>query len=481
MIVSEHKAIELSEAAFSEMFSENELSGKKILVGLSGGADSVSLVLCLCALSGKYGFSVLCAHVNHMIRGSEADRDEEFAKALCERLGIEFYSTRIDVPYLSRERKKGLEEAARDVRYEYFESFIRDSKADFIATAHTASDNAETVIMNMTRGCGLSGLCGIPMRRGNIIRPLLYASRSDIEDYLSVCGESYVTDSTNLEDDCSRNIIRHRIIPELCAVNPAFTEAVSNMTRLAKRENSFLESLAEKSFTDDIYELAALDGVLRARIISGMYREKCGAALEMKHTDLLCREVEKAAKEKNGERRIFNLPGGISAVFECGKLLLVKAEELQSEDDLGYEIYPDFGINELCGGSMLAVMCKESENKGKFCRKLEYNKNIYSLFMEAKLFSDIIKGKILLRSGKPGDKIRISNMSKSVKKLFSAKKIPVGERKLLPRICDSESGEILALPYTGLCDRALEAAENSDIIIRLYRLSTRSDFETYEE
>lgn len=481
MVISEHKVVKCAQAALSEMFRKEELCEKKILVGLSGGADSVSLALCLCALSGKYGFSVLCAHINHMIRGAEADRDEEFARELCKRLGIEFYSTRINVPLLSKEQKKGLEEAARDVRYEYLEGFIKSGKADFIATAHTASDNAETVIMNMTRGCGLSGLCGIPMRRGSIIRPLIYASRRDIEDYLSELGESYVTDSTNLEDDCSRNVIRHRIIPELSVLNPAFTEAVSNMTHLAKRENDFLERLANESYTDNICALAKLDTVLRARIIAGMYKDKCGNFPEMKHIDMLCTQIQKVTKENNGERRIFNLPNGISAVFECGKLLMVNEAEIEKEEFCEYEIYPDFGINELRGGRMLAVMCKESEDKGKFCRKLEYNKNIYSLFMEAKLFSDIIKGKILLRSGKAGDKIRICNMSKSVKKLFSAKKIPVNERNSLPRICDSKTGEILALPYTGLCDAALENAGKSDIIIKLYKLTTRSDFETDEK
>lgn len=480
MVISEQKAFKCADSALSELFSGNGLCGKRILAGLSGGADSVSLVLCLCALSEKYGFSLLCAHVNHMIRGAEADRDEEFAKKLCEKLGIEFYSTHIDVPALSVKLKKGLEEVARDARYDYFESFIKDGRADYIATAHTASDNAETVLMNITRGCGLSGLCGIPMRRGSIIRPLLRASRRDIEDYLAACGESYVTDSTNLEKTCSRNIIRHSVIPQLSGINPALSENISAMSTLAKRENDFLERLAAESFTDDLRALAELDYVLRARIVAGMYRDICGNFPEMKHTDMLCAQIEKVARENNGERHIFNLPGSINAVFECGRLYMEYAEK-QNDEFCEYEIYPENGINKLCGGRMLAVMCNGCEDKGKFCRKFEYNKNIYNLFMEARLFSDIIKGKILIRSGRAGDRIRICNMSKSVKKLFSAKKIPVAERNYLPRICDSETDEILALPYTGLCDRALSFAENADITIKLYKLSTRSDSETDEK
>ncbi len=462
-----------AEEALLQIFREECLSGKRILVALSGGADSVSLLLVLCALSEKYGFSVLGCHVNHMIRGKEADRDESFAKGLCEKLGVPFYSLKKDVPALSRERKTGLEETARDVRYEYFASFIDGGKADFVATAHTASDNAETVLLNLTRGCGISGLCGIPLIRGNIIRPLLYVTREEIEDFLAEKEQDFVTDSTNLCDDCSRNIIRHKVVPHLYGINPSFARSVTNMTKLAKRENDFLERLASEHYTDKISELSALDSVIVSRIISRMYKDKCGAGLEMHHTDMLCEKIKEYAESGSGEKLIFNLPSRISAEFSDGKIRMTETKNRKEEEPCSYDIPIDFGINELLCGKMIAVMEKISDGNVKTFRKLEYNKNIYSLFMEARLFSDIIKGKIHIRSGIEGEKFRLSGMSKSVRKIYGAKKVRQPERTELPRVCDSGTGEILFLPYVGLCDSQYEFYENADIHISLYKLNTK--------
>ncbi len=462
-----HNVIISAEKNLCGIIPKERLNGCRILVGLSGGADSVTLAKVLCTLSEKYGFSVCACHVNHMIRGAEADRDEMFVRELCKKLGIELLCKSFDVPKIATKTKKSLEEAARDVRYSYFDEICKSEKADYIATAHTASDNAETVLFNLTRGCGLSGLCGIPIKRGIIIRPLLNVTREEIEDYLGSVGQSYVTDSTNLEDDCSRNIIRHNVIPHLRGINPAFHRQISALCEIASRENNYLDKIAWQSRTDDIMCLARLDDVILSRVIGLMYKEKTGNLPGMTHIDILCSEIKKAAMKNSGEQKSFDLPGNIRAKFECGKLKMYSQNETDTQYS-EYSIVPKEGVNLICGDKIIAVYREKCENNEKFCDKLEYNKNIYSLFMETKLFSDIIKGKICLRSGQPGDKIRISGMSKDIKKMFSAKKIPTSQRKYLPRITDSETGEILALPYVGVCDSQHDYYDKADISIGLY-------------
>jgi len=461
-----HYVIDEAEKMLLAIFPEGSLKNARLLTGLSGGADSVCLLTVLYALSEKHGFSVAACHINHMIRGAEADRDEAFARELCKKLGIPFYSESFDVPRIAQDTKKGLEEAARDVRYGYFRRLCDSGVADYVATAHTASDNAETILLNITRGCGLSGLCGIPVKRDNIIRPLIAVAREDIENFLESIGQDYVTDSTNLEDDCSRNIIRHRVIPELRGINSAFIRQLSKLSELADRENDYLDGIAMMKRTDCIHELAKLDHVLLSRIIGAMYREKTGNLPGMAHIDMLCAQIKKSAETNNGEKRCFRLPGGITAIFECGRLRFSFSDEHEEYEEYSFE--PISGINTFCGGKMIAVYHENCKQNEKFCDKLEYNKNIYSLFMETKLFSDIIRGKICLRSGKPGDRIKISGMSKDIRKMYSAKKIPTALRKYLPRITDSETGEILSLPYVGLCDTQHEHFDMADISIGLY-------------
>ena len=464
--MSETNFVSAVRTTLTDIFGGNVPCGKKILVGLSGGADSVALTLSLLSLSRDMGFSLSCCHINHMIRGDEADRDEAFSRNLCERLGIPFYSEKFDVPAISRKEKKGLEQTARDVRYAYFDSLCTEGIADYIATAHTASDNAETVIFNITRGSGLSGICGIPKKRGNIIRPLINITREEIEEFLSEMNQDYVTDSTNLIDDCSRNVIRLNVIPELRKINPSTVSGISKLSELCVRDNEYLEKEAERHRTDDIALLSQLPTAILSRIIGAMYREKTGYLPSMVHTDMLCREIYKVG-EKCGEFKSFDLPGEITIRFECGKIRLLCKSENVGNNYSEYDIVPENGINELCGGEILAVYGEKLEDNKESCERLSHKGSIYTLFMETRLFSDIIKGKIHLRSGKSGDKIRISGMSKDVKKMYSAKKIPVDLRKYLPRICDGE-GEILSLPYVGVCDAQHGFYDSADIIIRLY-------------
>ena len=207
---------------------------KLYLVALSGGADSVALLLML----HEAGYRVHAAHCNFHLRDTESNRDEIFCVSLCKRLGIELHRVHFDTQTYAEVHKKSIEMAARELRYKWFEQLRVDIGAAGICVAHHRDDSVETVLMNLIRGTGLRGLCGIRPRNGFILRPLLDVSREDIETYLAVKGQEYVTDSTNLEDDVMRNKIRLKILPMLRELNPAVMENIQrtaeNLTEAQK-------------------------------------------------------------------------------------------------------------------------------------------------------------------------------------------------------------------------------------------------------
>ncbi len=215
---------------------------QKIVIGLSGGADSVALTH---ILYKKYGNKkIICAHINHGIRKDEATSDENFVREFCEKLDIELKVQQLDVMSLSKERKISEEECGRQVRYEFFSSLCHENFV--IATAHNVNDNAETVIFNMTRGSGLKGLCGIPEIRGNIVRPILHMSRKEIEAYCAKFNLNYVIDSTNLENKYARNKIRNEVFALLCSVNERAIENINHGSEICEQSFEVLQEVAEE-------------------------------------------------------------------------------------------------------------------------------------------------------------------------------------------------------------------------------------------
>ena len=202
-------------------------------MALSGGADSVCLLLKMI----EEGRSVEAVHCNFHLRGDESDRDEAFVVSLCERLGVPLHRVHFDTREYAALHKVSIELAARELRYRYFEQLRRDIGAEAIMVAHHRDDNVETVLMNLVRGTGIRGMAGIRPVNGHILRPLLDMSRKDIEDYLKKKGETYVTDSTNLEDDATRNKFRHHVIPLLQSLNPKASENIhSTSLHIAEAE-----------------------------------------------------------------------------------------------------------------------------------------------------------------------------------------------------------------------------------------------------
>ena len=215
--------------------------GDRIVIGVSGGADSVCLLMALCSLQEKLGFQVLVCHVNHELRGEEAAQDEAYVEMLCHKMQVPFFAFHENVELIAKKRKESLEEAGRYVRRQAFEQLCREQGGTKIATAHHSNDNAETMLLNMARGTGLRGLCGIRPVYGKWIRPLLELSREEIEQWLKDCGISYCIDETNQEDEYTRNRIRHHIIPVL--EEQVNTRAVEHFVKLSEQAEEIYEYL----------------------------------------------------------------------------------------------------------------------------------------------------------------------------------------------------------------------------------------------
>lgn len=219
----------------------------KYLVALSGGADSVSLLLIL----HDMGYEVEACHCNFHLRGKESDRDEQFCVALCQRLGIALHRIHFDTRSYAELHKESIELAARNLRYRYFEQLRSDLHADGICVAHHQDDSVETVLINLIRGTGINGLKGIAPKNGYILRPLLCVERKDILQYLEERQQDYVTDSTNLVDDVVRNKIRLRIIPMLKEINPAVCDNIAATAAHVAEAQKMLDSLCASSSSDN--------------------------------------------------------------------------------------------------------------------------------------------------------------------------------------------------------------------------------------
>jgi len=226
-----------------------------VIIGLSGGADSIALLYALLHLKAELGISQISAvHVNHGLRGQAATADENFCRRLCEKLQIPLQVCHADVRGLAAKESLSIEEAGRKLRYYYLQEAVNSSKAK-IATGHHQNDNTETVIMNLARGAGLRGLCGIPPVNGNIIRPLLDISRAEIEDYIAARGLQYVDDASNFSQEYARNRIRHTVLPAIeAAINQQAVQTIANNAAWLRADEDFLEEMARQAYDNVVTE-----------------------------------------------------------------------------------------------------------------------------------------------------------------------------------------------------------------------------------
>lgn len=404
-----------------------------LLIALSGGADSVVLLHLAHRYAHLFGGRVMALHVHHGIRGDEADRDLHFCRELCAELGIPFSARRFDIPSLAQAEGGGIEETARRYRYLALDEYARENGLSAIATAHTATDNMETVLLQLTRGA--AGVIGIPPMRDHYIRPLLSASRQDISEYLALWELPHVEDSTNAEDLYSRNRIRHQVLPVLEGLNPKTTEAFLRATEYSREDSAYLDILAANVNAGGSTEaLNRLPAPLKRRAILLHLRTLGFDDLSSVHLDALLELVQKARPHSS-----LSLPGGKISI-ENGSL--VRKIERENEP---WEMILHKGENFLPDGSMLYLTNECEEELKKY---ISSPQNIYKLLTKATFHFAIMDEAILARSKKEGDRILSGGIHRKVKKLFSEASLPLDQRSSTPLLCHGD--EIIWIPALSL-------------------------------
>lgn len=400
--------------------------GDTVVAALSGGADSVSLLNALNSIKEKYSLTVKAAHLNHNLRGAEALRDENFCREICDKTGVELFVKSVDINEIARRDKIGTELAGRNERYKFF-SELSEKYGAKIATAHNADDNVETVVFNLIRGAGLNGMSGIKPVRDNIIRPLIGIERAEIERFIEENSLSYVTDSTNLTDDYTRNKIRHLIVPVMKEINPVVAGNITEETELFRDINSFLELKADdiinNSRNENGYRVGVIKNAPRALRFSVIYKllKQNGVLPEKKHVSLIESVLDSGAVDLNGNVR---------AVCKQGTLRFVKTDKKYFNSEIELKLPMEFSVND---------------------------KN-YSV-KEIKSDSDCIKLSVLdkkpvFRTRRAGDKFTLPKrgVTKSLKKLFNELKIPEEKRNSILVLASGSS--VLWIEGIGVSENA---------------------------
>ena len=373
--------------------------GDAVVCAVSGGADSVALLFGLYLLSEKLRITLSAAHFNHHLRGEESNRDEAFVRNFCARYNIPLQVGQGEVVA----GKKGLEAAAREARYGYFKTLPGK-----IATAHTADDNGETLIMHMVRGTGLKGLGGIAPVNGNLIRPMLGITRQEVIDFLQEYHLSYVTDSSNDTDAFLRNRIRHHIMPLLKQENPKLSENLSAMALRLREDEQVLSQMSEMPLPD-VFALRRMAAPLRRRALAA-FLEQCGV-LEPEAEHIALAEGL-AFSDKPSAKADF--PGGVIICRNYERL-----EKLESTPSLECVLLPCPG--EVClPEAGVRVLCTPGDE----------------LQDSVDCFTVAVQGEIFVRGRREGDSMRTSGGTKTLKKLFIDSKLPAIRRLVTPVIAD---------------------------------------------
>lgn len=421
--------------------------GDAVVVAVSGGADSVALLHFLAKEAHGLSLKVSACHVNHHLRGEESDRDQQFVEQLCRAWGIPCRVFHADVAAEAKTRRQGIEECARQLRYEAFGQVAEASHVK-VATAHTISDSLETVLFHLARGTSLKGLCGIPPSRGWVIRPLIYCSRQEVEQYCREYGLSFVTDSTNLGDEYTRNRIRHEVIPVLREINPSLFATAEDTLASLRRDEAFLETCARQAVSEAregrayrVSVLQALDESILSRVVSSLLLES-RVPVGRKRLAMVMQLIRRGGgKLQLSEKQYARVSGRLFEIF-------------QEPEQTGYferKVVP--GELTLPSGAVYNISCAVD---------LETNVNKNLLYLP--LDYDKIKGNLIVRQRKDGDRIRLAgrNVTKSLKKLWNEAAVPVAQRSKLGVFCDDAG--VVAVEGFGV-DERVACGENTRAVL----------------
>ena len=435
-------------------FNDNDT----VVVGLSGGADSVALTHML-KFQNEKNINVIACHLNHNLRGQESIRDCNFVKDICDKWSIKLIVEEVNLKELSLKTGKGLEECGRDCRYDLFERVRVKYNAQYIATAHTLSDNLETILFNMSRGCGLNGLCGIPAIRGNIVRPILNLTRNDIEDYCKQNNLEYVTDSTNLTLDYTRNKIRHIVIPELRNINSNLEGNISRLVSNIKEDLDFIESQAIKQYelcrlennSLNLSDFLNLHKSIQKRIIL-MFLSNNNLEISEKYvSSILLMIYNKCGK--------FNIAKNKFIVFKDNVLFLNIIDDKEIKQV--HQTLKD-GVFESNTGISYKINTLDTYTFKSF------NK-IYKNMFDISIDCGKIIGSVIIRNRLPKDEIKLSDKvpTKSLKKIYQEKHIDKEYRKKLFVLSDDIG--VIAVEGIGVASR-VKCDENTKTAIRITQI-----------
>ena len=412
----------------------------RIVLGVSGGADSVCLLHVLNELKEKMQLILYVVHVNHGIRGKEADGDEEFVKQMCEKMNVDYKGVHFDIPALALEKGMSEEETGRYIRYKVFEEVRKDIGADKIAVAHNANDSIETVLYNMCRGTGIKGVCGISPKRENIIRPILCMTRTEIEEYLTKRNILYRTDSTNLEKDYTRNKIRLELVPYLEKnINSASSSHILNLSRQLNEIENYMETRYQKCYFENVEEDAekTIINIAGLRnypdIIKREVVRMCVQRTAGKLKDITAEHIYAIMNIMDSETgKYVTLPYGIICMNSYGKCILKKNIEISGiEYDIPIEHPGEYLLE---NGDKLIVSIENSIN---------FEEKIYTKWFDYDKISTVIR----LRSRKEGDYLEVRDgKHKKLKSYFIDEKVPRELRNTIPVLAE-ENHVIWAVGY----------------------------------
>lgn len=374
--------------------------GDRVLIGVSGGADSIALLEFFVSVKEKYDLDICVAHIEHGIRGEDSVNDAEFVKNYCKKLGVNFYLKTIDAPNLAKKAKMGVEEYSRMARYDFFNTI----ECDKIATAHNLTDNIETLLFRLARGTGLKGACSIPAVRGKIIRPFIEVSSGEIRKWCNDNNIPYRVDCTNSDSAYSRNLIRLEILPLFEKLNANYQDNIENFISDVNEDYAFIDDYVKSIYPKivknneiDLPKLNELDLSIKKRILI-MFFDENGYSLNRIHLQSVIDITLKSGKTQIKEN--------IFAISAKGKIRLAKFNDLNKKDEFVTKI---LNIDEF-----------KDKNIDFYCD------------------CDKIVGNIIIRAKQAGDRIKPAgrNVSKTLKKLFNESAYPIEKRDKKIVVCD---------------------------------------------